>query len=57
MPARGWVFRYHAKDALLVCGGLANVACVLGTFAFFNDMPGWLGVIMIAAGVTTPDGA
>jgi fatty acid desaturase len=41
MTARGWIFRYHAKDALLVGGGLANVACVLGTFAFFHDMPGW----------------
>jgi fatty acid desaturase len=34
-------FRYHHADAILALSGVAHVALLLGTFAFFSVLPWW----------------
>ena len=42
MAATWKFFRYNAMDSVLIVGGLAHVACVFASFAFFREMPWWL---------------
>ena len=43
------LFRYPARDILLILSAIGHLLCLAGTFVFFHNLPVWVLALAFAA--------